>query len=402
MFAKTEPSSLRPVRVAFVLNSSGNQWMGGVNYMSNLLRAIATRHTLVPVIFGASPRIPDEFVRFETLEYIQTPLVDPSSIMWFARKSLTRLMCRDYLFERLMYQHRIDAVSHYGHLGLRARVPTIAWIPDFQHVRLPELFLPKEVTERNRMYRRMAKAATIVLLSSEVARQDFLDLYGMFESNTRVLRFVSDLGDTLHNIRSMAELSETYGVSRPYLHLPNQFWAHKNHAIVVEALALTLQKGHPVHVVATGHTRDDRNPGHFECLLARAEELGCGKNFKVLGLVPHTDLTSLMAHSAAIVNPSRFEGWSTTVEEAKSMGKRIILSDIPVHREQNPPYGTYFNPDDADALADAMIAHVKTAEGTTEPERKAKAKANLSARFAAFSETYEEIVREALLISNSP
>ena len=58
-----------------------------------------------------------------------------------------------------------------------------------------------------------------------------------------------------------------------------------------------------------------------------------------------------MNHCIAVVNPSLFEGWSSTVEEAKSMGKRIILSDIPTHREQNPPCGYYFNPGDSASLA---------------------------------------------------
>lgn len=45
---------------------------------------------------------------------------------------------------------------------------------------------------------------------------------------------------------------------------------------------------------------------------------------------------TLMKHAIAIINPSLFEGGSTTVEEAKSLLKVIILSGIPVHREQNP------------------------------------------------------------------
>jgi hypothetical protein len=39
-----------------------------------------------------------------------------------------------------------------------------------------------------------------------------------------------------------------------------------------------------------------------------------------------------------------FEGWSTVVEDAKSLNKFIFLSDIPVHREQNPLNVCYFNP----------------------------------------------------------
>lgn len=38
------------------------------------------------------------------------------------------------------------------------------------------------------------------------------------------------------------------------------------------------------------------------------------------------------------VNPSFYEGWSTTVEEAKSIGVPLLLSDIPVHREHGASF----------------------------------------------------------------
>jgi hypothetical protein len=51
------------------------------------------------------------------------------------------------------------------------------------------------------------------------------------------------------------------------------------------------------------------------------------------------------------VQPSKSEGWSTVVEDARGLGKRILLSDIDVHREQDPPRAGYFRPDDAKELA---------------------------------------------------
>ena len=58
------------------------------------------------------------------------------------------------------------------------------------------------------------------------------------------------------------------------------------------------------------------------------------KNFIFLGVIPYKDVLGLMRAAVAVINPSVMEGWSTTVEEAKSLGLPLILSDIPVHREQ--------------------------------------------------------------------
>ena len=46
------------------------------------------------------------------------------------------------------------------------------------------------------------------------------------------------------------------------------------------------------------------------------------------------------------INPSKFEGWNTGVEEAKMMKKHLILSDLSIHREQCEKYNkvNFFNP----------------------------------------------------------
>jgi len=52
-----------------------------------------------------------------------------------------------------------------------------------------------------------------------------------------------------------------------------------------------------------------------------------------------------------MLNPSLFEGWSTTVEEARSLGVRLVVSDLPVHREQLGSAADFFNPHDPQAIA---------------------------------------------------
>ena len=57
-------------------------------------------------------------------------------------------------------------------------------------------------------------------------------------------------------------------------------------------------------------------------------------NVKFLGEIPYSHVLELIKSSIAVINPSFFEGWSSTVEECKSINKTIILSNIDVHLEQ--------------------------------------------------------------------
>ena len=112
--------------------------------------------------------------------------------------------------------------------------------------------------------------------------------------------------------------------------------------------------------------------------------------------MPYDDLLSLMHHALAVVNPSFFEGWSTTVEEAKSLGKTVILSDIPVHREQAPDRGHYFRPEAPEELADVLLCVAGNWNIKEEKRQQDRAQTALPERFAAFAQTYQSIVEGAL------
>jgi hypothetical protein len=86
----------------------------------------------------------------------------------------------------------------------------------------------------------------------------------------------------------------------------------------------------------------------------------------------------------------------SAVEEGKSMGKQVILSDIPGHREQDPPHGISFDPGNHRVLADALW-RVWTSRDTGEEARWMKeADGLLPERRRQFAEQYEEIALEVV------
>jgi glycosyltransferase involved in cell wall biosynthesis len=178
--------------------------------------------------------------------------------------------------------------------------------------------------------------------------------------------------------------------------LPNQFWRHKNHAVVIDALAAAGRRGTPVHVVLTGKGEDYRAPGYYDELMQRVSRLGLDASFRHLGVVAFSDLMGLMRDAVAMINPSLFEGWSTTVEEARSLGKLAILSDIDVHREQAPPGAQYFAARDSEALATSLIDVWRTAREEDDTTRRRDASAALVARTDAFARRYAGILGAAV------
>ncbi|HNP48700.1 MAG TPA: glycosyltransferase, partial [Bacteroidia bacterium] len=148
-------------------------------------------------------------------------------------------------------------------------------------------------------------------------------------------------------------------------------------------------------IVCTGNPTDYRNPEYSRELQKKIEEWKLKDQLFILGLVDHNDVLLLIRQSIALINPSFFEGWSTTVEECKSIGKRAILSDLEVHKEQNPPESDYFNPKDAKALAEILKKRWFELQPGPDKELELKAKNSLHDRMVNYANNFVSIVKQS-------
>jgi glycosyltransferase involved in cell wall biosynthesis len=255
----------------------------------------------------------------------------------------------DPVLLKIMERHRIDLLTH-NSLGRQSALSTLQWQPDLQHRAFPQFFSAKEAACRDSLIANVRLWGNI-LLSSHAAADDFRRYYPELATvQTRILRFCSAESLSV-TPPSREELESQYPVREPYFFLPNQFWQHKNHAVVVEALRQTQPQ---IRVVCTGLMEDPRDTSYVPGLLDKVKRAGLEQRFVCLGMVPYRTLVGLMHHALAVLQPSLFEGWSTTVEESKALDKRIILSNIDVHLEQAPKRGSYFSPDSPEELAACM------------------------------------------------
>jgi glycosyltransferase involved in cell wall biosynthesis len=233
------------------------------------------------------------------------------------------------------------------------------WIPDFQYRYLPHLFSEKEYNIREARSLHAAQQAPVIAFSSECAMNDYKKFFPEYVGNEFLLQFVSNANQDWLT-KSSAEIAQKFNLPEAYFIVCNQFWKHKDHETIIDAIALLKQKNINITVVCTGATKDFRNPDYFPNLLAKAKNMGVESQLKILGFISRQDQIQLIRKSLAIIQPSLFEGWSTVVEDGRSLGKTIFLSDFPVHLEQNPPYSFYFEQQNAAQLADLITSNIDT------------------------------------------
>ena len=118
--------------------------------------------------------------------------------------------------------------------------------------------------------------------------------------------------------------------------MPNHYWKHKNHIIVLKALKelKKFNKKLNFNIISSGNFEDRRDKSHSLHIKDFIKKNSLSKNYINLGIIPFEDLIGLIYYSKGLINPSKSEGWSNSVEQAKEMNKRVILSDILIHREQ--------------------------------------------------------------------
>jgi glycosyltransferase involved in cell wall biosynthesis len=386
-------------RIGFFLTPAKG-WLGGINYFRNLFLAITSADPDAADIFLFVP--PD--VDPEALEMmlpssskvlvVRTSLLRVHHPWWFAWRVVRKLLASELLARPLVRHYRLDAVSHSDFLrGGGACV--VNWLPDFQHLHLPQLFNASERQSRVSRYNSLARHAHRIVVSSEDARGDLLSELPDVERKTSVLRFVSSVPDSYWSLgeSDRSRLESRYGLDRDYFFVPNQFWQHKNHGVLLGALEVVKEHHARVQIVCCGATVDPRNPTYFDDFHRRAAELGCGDALRILGVIPREDVFGLIRFSRAVINPSRFEGWSSTVEECKSVDKRMLLSNIAVHREQMPR-ASFFDPDKPEELAELLQKVLASPDWGPGPCSSERIPANYH-RLAEYGAHYLQIVGDA-------
>jgi glycosyltransferase involved in cell wall biosynthesis len=261
------------------------------------------------------------------------------------------LFGQDWAARAEFRRHRIDAVFESARFfGWRLPYPVLAWVPDLQHRQLPQLFPVQARWRRELGFRAQIASGRTILLSSESAERDCLTFYPNARGKTVVVRFAARPPAALLG-RDPGEVSAAYGLPANYFYLPNQFYAHKNHGLVAIALKILAGQGREAVVAVSGSQHDARGSDAFDAVMRMVRELDVEASFRYLGVIPIEHVYALLRGAVALINPSRFEGWSTTVEEAKAFGVPLVLSDIDVHREQAGANALFFAVDDPAALA---------------------------------------------------
>jgi glycosyltransferase involved in cell wall biosynthesis len=356
----------KQINIMFTYNED---WIAGVYYVCNIIKALNylpdNQKPVIRILFYKTSLLTTvESINYPDIEYLCIP---DKPIIKRAINKLARILLKKYsLLKYKLPNHLENLFLADVSYDLSKVKQSVVWIPDFQEKYLPHFFSKTRIYERLLHQNNVVQSKYDVIFSSNNAKNDFNRFYPQNTNKKHVLKFASivDIGKLL--TYDEAILRNKYSMNKPYFIVSNQFWVHKNHITVLKALKIVKDKNPEILIVFTGKEYDYRNPEYTDNLKTFVIENNLNDNVRFLGFIDRMEQLVLMKHSVAVIQPSLFEGWSTVVEDCKTIGKHIILSNLPVHLEQINENVTFFDPLDEKGLAEILLSDIKETNYTQE------------------------------------
>jgi glycosyltransferase involved in cell wall biosynthesis len=247
-------------------------------------------------------------------------------------------------------------------VSFEAGVPYIMAVHDLQHrlhPEFPEVSADGLWEGREYMFRNGTRRALLVLVDSEVGKEDVLTFYGPYGVTPDMVKVLPFLpAPYLSSDVSAGEkdrVRRQYNLPERYLFYPAQFWPHKNHIRIVQALAfLKEERRLEADIVLVG-THDDRlRERTFRQVMSLARKLGLGPRVHYLGYAPDEDMSALYAGAVALVMPTFFGPTNIPPLEAWALGCPVLTSDIRGIREQMGHAAVLVDPASVESIADGI------------------------------------------------
>jgi glycosyltransferase involved in cell wall biosynthesis len=250
---------------------------------------------------------------------------------------------------------KIDLVHHAGGtVPFLSRSRPVLTIHDLQYMFYPEYFTRTKLSFLKRMVPRSAEDARLILTPSEYTRRTVIERLHIDPSLVVVVP---------HGIspeppgEPASDIADRYEIGGPFFIYPAATYPHKNHLVLLNGFARLLKMHPDAYLVFTGakawmEWRIAKEMGRR--IDAETDALGIDDRVKRLGYIPGRDLEALYQSAAALVFPSRFEGFGAPVLEAMTRSCPVIAADATALPEVVQDAGMLVSPDNPEHWANAM------------------------------------------------
>ena len=226
----------------------------------------------------------------------------------------------------------------------------------------PEVSLNNEFNSREYHLHALLPKAVHIFTESDLGKINAIKRYAVDEDRISALPMIPSESSKLSTEwleKNYLNIKEKYLLQHEYIFYPAQFWAHKNHIYILEALKI-LKEEFDIALCAVFSGSDQ---GNLPYIQSAAKRMKIDELVHCIGFVDNNEIPFLYQQAVALVMPTYFGPTNIPPLEASLYKCPILYSDLPGPNEQMKGKSLFIDLQDPKSLSLNLLKVLdKTAE----------------------------------------
>jgi glycosyltransferase involved in cell wall biosynthesis len=203
-----------------------------------------------------------------------------------------------------------------------------------------------EFERRERKYRLICKCANNILADSYLGKKHILDSYSIEKNKIHILPYVPQ------SFSNCSKEKNNLPIPKNFFFYPAQFWEHKNHANLIKAFKIFIEKypKYNMKLILAGSKKNNYNK-----TVELIHDLKLEKEVLILGYINKNLLKSLYKSAKSLIFVSFCGPTNIPPLEAISLGCPIICADVYGMKKQLGKTSLYVNPNNPNDISKKMF-----------------------------------------------
>lgn len=236
------------------------------------------------------------------------------------------------------------------------KIPYIFTLWDLGHLDIlefPEVSKDQIFESRELLYSKSLKKAFRVTVDSNYGKELAVKKYNLDENRVSVLKLLPNI--QVVDANKHIDIKQKYNIKNDFIFYPAQFWPHKNHIYILEAIKLLRENQKiDLDVIFSGS-----RTSHLDYVLQKAKDYKIEDLIHYIGFVEKEEIPSLYKQSQALVMPTYLGPTNIPPLEAFFYKVPVCYSDLPYFREQTGEAAFYFDLKNPQSLSDILLSIIK-------------------------------------------
>ena len=201
---------------------------------------------------------------------------------------------------------------------------------------------------REHRFRSIAWGSLAIIVDSELGKQQVIESYGVQKELVYALPYIAP--DHVRQTHERNDFDAFYQLPKKYYFYPAQFWKHKNHMRLVDALAEARKVFPDMVLIFSGGKNHE-----YDKINRHVSELRLEDAVRFVGYVPDEDIGGFYSRARGLVMPTFFGPTNIPPLEAMASGCPVLISKTYGMPEQCGSAALYFDPNSVTEIRDRMI-----------------------------------------------